>query len=174
MKGDLRDEYGRRVEVFSYFLPTWGLQYVLKPNAPGTAGDWAMIQGPSAYRWGGTWVGAYKGTKNVAAVKEFIRYVTTDDSFLEAWAKDSGDMVTNINVVNKIKNNYSEPYLGGQNHYAAFAEIAENVNGSLYQGSDEAIEAMFDEALYDFIEGEKSKSQALADFRRRVEAQFGR
>jgi len=174
MKSELKDETGKPVEVFSYFLPTWGLHYVLKTNAPGTSGDWAMVQGPSAYRWGGTWVGGYKGTKNVAAVKEFIRYVTTDDSFLEAWAKDTGDMVSNINVINKIKDTYSEPYLGGQNHYAEFAEMAKGVNGKLLQGSDEAIEAMFDEATAAFVNGEKTKAQALADFRSQAESQFAR
>jgi multiple sugar transport system substrate-binding protein len=173
MKGELRDESGRRVEVFSYFLPTWGLHYVLKTNAPSTSGDWAMIQGPSAYRWGGTWVGAYKGTKSVAAAKEFIRYVTTDDAFLEAWAKDTGDMVSNMNVVNKIKATYSEPFLGGQNHYAEFAEMAKSVNGKLLQGSDEAIEAMFDEATAAFVNGEKPKAQALADFKQQAESRFG-
>jgi ABC-type glycerol-3-phosphate transport system substrate-binding protein len=173
MKGELKDEAGKPVEVFSYFLPTWGLHYVLKTNAPDTSGDWAMCQGPSAYRWGGTWVGAYKGTKNPAAAKEFIRYVATDESFLEAWAKDTGDMVNNLNVVNKIKDSYSEPFLGGQNHYAEFAEMAKAVNGRLLQGSDEAIEAMFDEAATSFWNGEKTKAKALADFRAQAEAQFG-
>jgi ABC-type glycerol-3-phosphate transport system substrate-binding protein len=174
MKDELKDESGRPVEVFSYFLPTWGLHYVLKTNAPNTSGDWAMIQGPSSYRWGGTWVGAYKGTKNVAAVKEFIRYVTCDDAFLEAWAKDTGDMVSNTAVINKIKDNYSEPYLGGQNHYAEFAEMAKAVNGKLLQGSDEAIEGIWNESVAAFVNGEKSKAQALTEFRNQTEAQFAR
>jgi ABC-type glycerol-3-phosphate transport system substrate-binding protein len=174
MKDELKDESGRPVEVFSYFLPTWGLHYVLKTNAPGTAGDWAMIQGPSSYRWGGTWVGAYKGTKNVAAVKEFIRYVTCDDAFLEAWAKDTGDMVSNTAVINKIKDNYSEAYLGGQNHYAEFAEMAKAVNGKLLQGSDEAIEGIWNESVAAFVNGEKTKAQALAEFRNQAESQFAR
>ncbi|GBU29388.1 ABC transporter substrate-binding protein [Treponema sp. R8-4-B8] len=174
MKGELKDESGKPIEVFSYFLPTWGLHYVLKTNAPATSGDWAMIQGPSAYRWGGTWVGAYKGTKNVASAKEFIRYVTTDDNFLEAWAKDTGDMVSNINVINKIKDTYSEPFLGGQNHYAEFAEMAKGVNGKLLQGTDEAIEGLWNEAVAAFVNGEKSKAQALADFRSQAESQFVR
>jgi len=174
MKGELKDEAGKPVEVFSYFLPTWGLHYVLKTNSPQTSGDWAMVQGPSAYRWGGTWVGAYKGTKNPAAAKEFIRYVATDEAFLEAWAKETGDMVNNLNVVNKIKDTYSEPFLGGQNHYAEFAEMAKAVNGRLLQGSDEAIEAMFDEATTAFVNGEKTKAKALADFRAQAEAQFAR
>jgi ABC-type glycerol-3-phosphate transport system substrate-binding protein len=174
MKGELKDKSGKPVEVFSYFLPTWGLHYVLKTNAPSTSGDWAMCQGPSAYRWGGTWVGAYKGTRNVAAAKEFIRYVATDEAFLEAWAKDTDDLVNNLNVVNKIKDSYSEPYLDGQNHYAEFAEMAKAVNGELFQRSDEAIEAMFDEAAAFFWNGEKTKAKALADFRAQVETQFGR
>jgi ABC-type glycerol-3-phosphate transport system substrate-binding protein len=132
-----------------------------------------MVQGPSAYRWGGTWVGAYKGTKNKEAAKEFIRYVTTDDSFLEAWAKETGDVVSNLNVINKIKDTYKEPYLGGQNHYAEFAEMAKSVNGRLLQGSDEAIEAMFDEATAAYVNGEKTKAQAIAEFKSQAEAQFG-
>jgi len=174
MRGELKDESGKSIEVFSYFLPTWGLHYVLKTNAPDTSGDWAMCQGPSSYRWGGTWVGAYKGTKNVAAAKEFIRFVSTDDAFLEAWAKDTGDLVGNLNVVNKIKDTYSEPFLGGQNHYAAFAEMAKNVNAKLLQGSDEAIEAMFDEAVTAYVNGEKTKDKAKADFLDQANSQFGR
>jgi ABC-type glycerol-3-phosphate transport system substrate-binding protein len=173
LRGGLVDEAGKSVEVFSCFFPNWGLQYVLKTNAPNTSGDWAMVQGPSPYRWGGTWIGAYKGTKNVAAVKEFIRYVATDDAFLEGWAVDTGDIVSNINVINKIKNNYREPFLGGQNHYAEFAEYAKGVNGRLVQSTDEAIEALFDEAVITYINGEKNKAKALADFKLLVQRQLG-
>jgi ABC-type glycerol-3-phosphate transport system substrate-binding protein len=172
MRGELKDEAGKPVEVFSYFLPTWGLHYVLKTNAPDTSGDWAMVAGPSSYRWGGTWVGAYKGTKNKENAREFIRYVATDESFLEAWAKDTGDLVNNLKVVDRIKGSYSEPYLGGQNHYAEFAEMAKNVNAKLLQGSDEAIEAMYDEAVSAYANGEKTKAQALSEFRAQAEAQF--
>ena len=42
MKGVFKDESGKNKEIFSYFLPTWGLHYVLKTNAPESAGDWAM------------------------------------------------------------------------------------------------------------------------------------
>ncbi len=36
MKGSLKSESGKPVEVLGYLLPTWGLHYVLKPNAPET------------------------------------------------------------------------------------------------------------------------------------------
>ena len=175
MRGELKDETGKPVEVFSYFLPTWGLHYVLKPNAPDTSGDWAMISGPAstAWRWGGTWICAYKGTKNPAAAKEFIRYLTIDDGFLEAWAREKGDLVSNLDVVNKIKDSYSEPFLGGQNHYAEFAEMAKKVDGKLSQANDNPIEGYFNEVVTSYVNGEKTKTKALADFRTNVETQFG-
>lgn len=168
MKGTFKDEAGKNKEIFSYFLPTWGLHYVLKTNAPESAGDWAMCAGPVGYRWGGTWVGAWKGTKNPNAAKELIKYIATDDAFLEAWAKDTGDVVSNKNVVEKIKDSYADAYLAGQNHYSAFAKMAESVNGKLSQGTDQAIESIFAEETAAYVNGEKTKQQALDDFKAQV------
>jgi len=172
MKGDLRDESGKALEVFSYFLPTWGLHYVLKPNTPDTSGDWAMIGGPVPYRWGGTWIGAWKDSKSPDLAKHLIEYITTNDSFLETYALASGDMVSNLAVVNKIKDNFREPFLGGQNHYAEFAEMAKGVNGKLTQSYDDVIQALFQEAVTAFVNGEKSQEQAVADFREQVQSQL--
>jgi len=171
MKGELKDENGENIEVFSYFLPTWGLHYVLKPNTPDTAGDWAMIPGPVPYRWGGTWIGAWKDTPNPDLAKHLIEWITTNDSFLETYALASGDMVSNLAVVNKIKDNFSEPFLGGQNHYAEFAEMAKGVNGRLTQRYDDVIQALFSEAVTAFVNGEKTQAQAVADFREQVKSQ---
>ena len=168
MKGVFKDESGKNKEIFSYFLPTWGLHYVLKTNAPESAGDWAMCAGPVGYRWGGTWVAAWKGTKNPNAAKEFIKYIATDDTFLESWAKNTGDVVSNKNVVDKIKDSYADPYLAGQNHYSAFAEMAKSVNGKLSQGTDQAIESIFSEETAAYVNGEKTKQQALDDFKVQV------
>lgn len=168
MKGVFKDESGKNKEIFSYFLPTWGLHYVLKTNAPESAGDWAMCAGPVGYRWGGTWVAAWKGTKNPNAAKEFIKYIATDDTFLESWAKNTGDVVSNKNVVDKIKDSYADAYLAGQNHYSAFAEMAKSVNGKLSQGTDQAIESIFSEETAAYVNGEKTKQQALDDFKVQV------
>jgi len=173
MKGALKDEKGNPVEVFCYLLPTWGLHYVLKQNAPETAGDWAMCAGPANYYWGGTWIAAYKGTKNPNAAKEMIKYLATDDAYLEQYAKQSGDTVGNLNVQNKIKDSFAEPYLGGQNHYNEFCEMAKGIDGSLVQGSDQQIEALFTEAVSAYANGEKSKEQALKDFEGQVSSTMG-
>ena len=174
MKGELRDERGDPVEVFSYFMPSWGLHYVLKPNAPNTDGDWAMIPGPSPYYWGGTWIAAYKNTKNPKLVKEFIKFIASDESFQEQWAKNGYDLVTNKDVVKKVKGNFCDPFLAGQNYYEIFADIADKVDGSLTQDTDAAIDMLFNEyavAPYEF--GEKSFDEALEDFRTQVSTTLG-
>ena len=132
-----------------------------------------MIPGPVPYRWGGTWIGAWKDTKNPEAAKHLIEYLTTNDNFLEAWANDTGDFVSNMRVVDRIKNDFREPFLGGQNHYAAFAEMAPGVDGRLTQGTDDVIQALFGEAVTAYVNGEKTKEVALRDFRQQVQSQIG-
>ncbi|MBR5867357.1 MAG: carbohydrate ABC transporter substrate-binding protein [Spirochaetaceae bacterium] len=173
MYGELRDEWGNAKEVFGYFLPTWGFRYVLKTSAPDTAGDWGMIEGPSAWRWGGTWVAAYKDTKKTEAAKDLIKYITTDDNFLETWANNTGDVVSNLNVVNKIKDTYTDAFLNGQNHYAMFAEIAKKVNGKLEQETDRDIDSIFFEEYVAYVMGEKSIDKAITDFKAKVKAELG-
>jgi ABC-type glycerol-3-phosphate transport system substrate-binding protein len=127
-----------------------------------------MCAGPANYYWGGTWIAAYKGTKNAAAAKEMIKYLATDDTFLEKYAKDSGDTVGNLNVQNKIKDTFSEPYLAGQNHYKDFCEMAKGIDGRLIQGTDQQIEQYFSEEVAAYANGEKTKEQALNDFKTQV------
>lgn len=100
-------------------------------------------------------------------------FVGTDDGFLEQWAKDTGDMVSNNNVVNKIKDTYTEPFLAGQNHYAEFAKMANGVDGKLTQGTDQAIEGFFGEATGAYVNGEMSLDDAIADFTRHVSEELG-
>lgn len=178
MKGALADAKGQPVEVFGYFLPTWGLHYVLKPNAKSadgkmdTAGDWAMTQGPIPYFWGGTWVTYYTKSTMKAEALKLIAYLTTNEKFLTKWAKDTGDLVSNIKVINAIKDTYKEPFLGNQNHYAAFAAMAKNVNAKVLSGYDQEIESIFQEQLNAFVNGEKDKATAIKDLKAAVASQF--
>jgi len=173
LSGNLKDENSNTLEVFAYFLPTCGLHNIIRTHAPDTLGDWAMITGPASFRWGGTWLGAYKDTENPEAVLQIIEWLTTNEGFLEKWAKDTGDIVIRTDIVDKIKAQYHEPFLAGQNHYAMFADIAKNINGKLAQGTDHVIEALFKEAVNDYAEGRKPRTQALDDFRARVREELG-
>ena len=173
MRGDLTDAAGNPIEVFAYLLPTWGLHYVLAMNAGDTAGDWAMIPGPAPWFWGGTWLVAYQGTRHPEAARNFIRLLTTNEDNLYRWATETGDFLNNMSVVNRIRDDFSMPFLGGQNHYAAFAEMAVHIDASLTQGTDQAINALFLEAVNQYVNAESTLDQAITMFRDQVRAQLG-
>jgi ABC-type glycerol-3-phosphate transport system substrate-binding protein len=173
LNGNAKDENGRSIEILANFRPAWGLFYVYMPGASETSGDWAIVPGPYTYFEGGTWLGAWHKTRNVPAVKEFIRYFTTDDDLLEKWVANTFDMISNINVVEKLTKTVSVPFLGGQNPYVIYADLTRHISGRLVQGTDGAIRSIFEENVAAFVNGEKTKEQALADFREQVNSQLG-
>lgn len=46
--------------------------------------------------------------------------------------------------------------------------MAKNANGKLFQGTDEVVNRLFNDALLTYASGKKTKEQALADFRTQV------
>jgi hypothetical protein len=188
MNDTLVDANGTPKKIFSYFLPTWGLPYVLIPNSTSdttdTGGDWAMINGPLSYQWGGTWVGVLDTAPNPDLAKDFVRFVALDEENLTNWAtgvytndyltaidpetpedqaQPAGDFVSSQVVVEKIADTFDDSdlakWLGGQNSYKAFAKAAPNVNGALLTGSDDAIQRALQSALEQYLNGDVSKEE---------------
>jgi multiple sugar transport system substrate-binding protein len=190
MNDTLKDANGNPKKVFSYFLPTWGLPYVLSPNSTptdggaGTGGDWAMVNGPMSYQWGGTWVGAMEGSPNSELAKEFVKFVALDEENLTNWAtgvytneylkaidpstpddqkQDAGDFVSSQLVVEKITASFDNStladFLGGQNSYGAFAAAAPSVNGALLTGSDDAIQRALNDPLAAYLNGTTTEAE---------------
>ena len=77
-------------------------------------------------------------------------------------------MVSNLNVINAIKNSYSEPFLGGQNYYAEFAKSLRNIHDKNRQSTDQMIEGDFGEAVWSYVNGRLTKGQALMEFKKLV------
>src|SRR3990172_8202517 len=190
MNDTLKDANGTPKKVFSYFLPTWGLPYVLSPNSTpkdggaGTGGDWAMINGPMSYQWGGTWVGVLDGSPNSEIAKEFVKFVALDEENLTNWAtgvytneylkaidpttpddqkQDAGDFVSSQLVVEKITSSFDNStlatFLGGENSYGAFAAAAPSVNGALLTGSDDAIQRALNDPLAAYLSGTMTEAE---------------
>ena len=203
MNDTLKDTNGIPKKVFSYFLPTWGLPFVLIPNAKSTdgvndtSGDWAMVKGPMPYQWGGTWVGALKDSPNAALAKEFIKFVALDEENLTNWAtgvytnnylkaidpttpddqkQDAGDFVSSQVVVEKIIDSFDNStvadFLGGQNPYRAFADLAPNVNGALMTGSDDVIQRALDEPLAAYLDSTSTETAMWQAWLNAVKTEF--
>ena len=203
MNDTLKDASGTPKKVFSYFLPTWGLPYVLSPNSTpkdggaGTGGDWAMINGPMSYQWGGTWVGVLDGSPNSEIAKEFVKFVALDEENLTNWAtgvytneslkaidpttpddqtQAAGDFVSSQLVVEKITNSFDDStlatFLGGENSYGAFAQAAPSVNGSLLTGSDDSIQRALNDPLAAYLSGTMTEAEMWAAWLDAVRNEF--
>jgi hypothetical protein len=201
MNDTLKDAGGTPKKVFSYFLPTWGLPYVLIPNSKSdttdTGGDWAMINGPMAYQWGGTWVGVLEGSPNSDLAKEFVKFVALDEQNLTNWAtgvytneylkaidpetpddqaQAAGDFVSSQVVVEKITSSFDGSvlydWLGGQNNYEAFGKAAPEVNGALLTGSDDAIQRALNDPLASYLNGEITEAEMWAQWLDSVRNEF--
>jgi ABC-type glycerol-3-phosphate transport system substrate-binding protein len=86
MRNELFDSAGNEMRVFSYFLPTWGLPFVIYGNAGDTGGDWGLVHGPLDYAWGGTWIGAMNDAPNPANAVEFVKFAALNEDHLRNWA----------------------------------------------------------------------------------------
>ena len=81
-------------DTFCYVLPTWGYQFVVKPSAVNTVGQWALCEGPVPYVKGGTWLGIYKDSPNKDLAWAFMEYVTCNSEAQQAYAAESGEYVS--------------------------------------------------------------------------------
>ena len=191
----------RQDTTLCYFLPTWGLHYVLKPACGegtndtmddetlkatceangGTYGDWRMVSGPVGYSWGGTWVAANAAKVAAAddvkkaAIKDIIYFFTLDVDFLVQYANDSGDFVGSTAAVQKVLENGGtpNPFLGGQDHYAMFAEAAALANGSLMTEYDDKINtAWSDNVTTPYEKGDLELEECIQKFKEAVAAAY--
>ena len=198
MNGALTTAAGEEVEVFCYFMPTWGLSYLLGNNAIDTKGDYAMCIGPDSWQWGGTWVGVMKNAKNPDNAKEFVKFVALDAENLKSWAtgvytheflaninaemagpagdgelfQAGGDFVSSKIVVDELTPLFKSDMLAGQSNYEVFGQQAELCSAKLLQGTDEEIQNMFQAELRNYAYTGITMEAAYDNFKNNVAGTF--
>lgn len=157
-------------EILGYSLPTWGMHFWLKPNGEETAGNWRMVTGPTSYFRGGTWIGITETSDMQDEAAQLIEYLTVSEDFMREWALEKGDVVSHEGVVEEVRGDYEEEFLGGQNHYDAFAEAIGEIDGSIITEYDQDIAGAFDDlALTPYSKGEMSMEEAIDAFKMEVQ-----
>lgn len=167
--------------VFAFFGPAWLINYVMGDNVKDTFGDWAVTEPPTGFFWGGTWLLANKDvTKDDAkkkAVADFIKWVTLDtsDTGLQYyWANGTmveGEQGTKDTVASSVvmdKSNGELELLGGQNMFDVYVPANANATGKNLTPYDETINSAFREQVREYSAGNKTRDEALADFKQQV------
>jgi len=171
-------EGGAETTVFAYTLPTWGLHYVLKTSIPEgkdanpTAGDWGLAQGPNPYSWGGTWLGVYNGSKQQDMAFAFVRFMAHDEEFLLPWLLETGDVTSILSIQKQYADGFSEPFLGGQNHVAAFIKAAAAIKGDKLTKYDQDFDTFFNAAQQSYLDGLMTLDEAVQSFKDAVAAAY--
>jgi hypothetical protein len=161
--------------VMGYFFSTWGIQWTMISNCggekpgEGTYGDWRAVKGPQPYYWGGTWLAVSPQCDNGSLVNDIIKYFTINKDTMKEYCLGSKDYVNNQPAIQEIiDSGYSFDFLGGQNHYALFQEVAPLIDTSAMSGYDQKINDLLMEQVTKYAEGQISKDQALEDFKKAV------
>jgi multiple sugar transport system substrate-binding protein len=159
-------------KIFCYLWPTWGLFFIMN-NQKNSIGDWAVTTTPTGWYWGGTWLNIYKKSPNKDLAWAFIKMLTQDKAYAEKFALRTGDFNADKTVVAKIKSEFKNEVLGGQNHYEFFARAADTIDASGVSPDDTVVNAIISGVLGDFLEGKiPSTDAAMAEIVTRVKQQF--
>lgn len=194
MRDEFIDAEGNQRRIFAHFLPTWGLTHVIQGNAQETAGDWGVIPGPMPYHGGGTWIAVPNASPNPELAREFIRSTILNPEFLANWAlgvydneylraidpdipagvaQGGGDFISSAQVARQISGDfYGTPvyhFIGGQNPYSVFAQVAPNVDLRHLQGTDATINTAFGDARNLYLDGLADREEALQSFKDNVQ-----
>lgn len=169
-------------EILGFFGPAWLINYTLAPNCggeavgEGTYGDWAICESPIGFFWGGTWVLANKDTEKAEAVGEIIDWITlnsTEEGLQYGWANGNlygeggtKDCVGSGTVM--AMSDGSVEFLGGQNMFDVFVPANAYANGKNLTQYDETINIYWRDQVRQYTAGEKSREQAIADFKQQV------
>ena len=166
-------------KVFCYFGPAWLVNFSMAADTEGSIGyngGWGAAQGPQGFFWGGTWLLANKDTQKKEAVKDILEWITLDSSeegLQYMWANGTyngeggtKDCVASGTVMSKSDG--SVDFLGGQNMFDVFVPANSYAKGTNLTQYDETINTYWREQVREYTAGNKSREQAIADFKQQV------
>lgn len=156
-------------ETMCFFGPAWYYNFSMK-NAldpeKGTAGDWAICQGPQAYFWGGTWLLAASGSDNPTMLKEVMDTFTINEEVCSKLVSKEMQFCNNsaVNQTFAEDPSFGNAFLGGQNDTAVFVELAKNIKFENKTQYDQLLNEQLPGVFLDYFLGSITKEQAYANF----------
>jgi hypothetical protein len=169
--------------ILGFYGPAWLINYVMAGNSGGTApgegtyGDWRVCEPSTGFYWGGTWLLGAASSQNKEAVGDIIEWVTLDTSetgLQYMWANGTmnGPGGTKDVVASGVvmgKSDGSMDFLGGQNMFDIYVPANANATAKTATQYDESINTIWREQVRAYTSGEKSRDQAIADFKQNVQ-----
>lgn len=171
IKGQWNDDWNKAMgsssKVFAFLFPAWGIDFTLSPNWDGDNGSWAVTTPPQEYNWGGSYIHAATGTDNPEHVKDIILAMTADKDNLLKISKDYSDFTntkSGMQEAAKDDATFSSEFLGGQNPFAYFAPVAENIKIAPLSAYDQGCVELIQNSFSDYLQGNVTFDKAKTNF----------
>ncbi|MDO4501186.1 MAG: hypothetical protein Q4B60_07940 [Erysipelotrichaceae bacterium] len=161
-------------KTLCFFGPAWYFNFCMGPAHEDAMGDWAIVEGPEAHFWGGTWLLAPTGSDNNTILADIMNTFITNEEVLTNMVKVNAQFTNNQKVNGAVAADpeYGSEFLGGQNDTAIFCELAKNIkfqNQTIYdQYMNEGLQTYFVE----YLKGTVSKEEAMSNFYKYVNEKF--
>lgn len=179
VKGQWNDDWNKAMgsssKVFAFLFPAWGIDFTLSPNWDGGDGAWAVTNPPQEYNWGGSYVHACAGTDNPQHVKDIILAVTADKENLLTISREKTDFTnaqTSMREAASDDANFSSAFLGGQNPFAYFAPVAENIKIAPLSAYDQGCVELIQNSFSDYFQGQVDYDKAKANFETAIRERY--
>lgn len=179
VKGQWNDDWNKAMgsssKVFAFLFPAWGIDFTLSPNWDGESGAWAVTNPPQEYNWGGSYVHACAGTDNPQHVKDIILAVTADKDNLLKISKEKTDFTNAQSSMREAATddaNFSSEFLGGQNPFAYFAPVAENIKIAPLSAYDQGCVELIQNCFSDYFQGLVDYDKAKANFETAIKERY--
>jgi len=142
--------------------------------------SWRLCKPTIGFIWGGTWTFVNKATTKKDTIAPLIEWLTldiTDDGLQYKWANglfflnDDGSAGTKDTVCSKAVQDRSDgtlSILGGQDMFKVFGPAANNAISSNKTQYDEDLNNKWTGQVTQYVEGEKTRDQAIAAFKQDV------
>lgn len=159
-------EMGKDGKALCFFGPAWYFNFCMGPAHDEAMGDWAIVEGPQAHFWGGTWLMAPAGTDNPTILADVLNAFINDEEICENLIRNESQFTNNQAVNAKVATDpeYASEFLGGQNDVAIFSELAKNIKFQNITMFDQQFNEGLQTAYVEYLKGAVDKETALNNF----------
>ena len=159
-------EMGADGKAMCFFGPAWYFNFCMGPAHDEAMGDWAIVEGPQAHFWGGTWLLAPAGTDNPTMLADVMNSFINDEEVCKALIANESQFTNNQKVNNAFAADpeYGSEFLGGQNDVAVFADLAKNIKFQNITIYDQTCNEQLQSAYVDYLKGAVTKEEAMTNF----------
>ncbi len=164
-------------KTMCFFGPAWYYNFSMgnaQDPDKGCYGDWAIVEGPQAYFWGGTWLLASASTDNQEMLKSIFEAFTVNEDICSALIENEGQFTNNSAVNQKYAEDpdFGNAFLGNQNDTAIYVELAKNIKFENKTQYDFNLNEKLPSVFLDYFKGTITKDEAYANFYKYVNETF--